>query len=132
MLGDRESAQQVLAKALLEGESEGFVRCFLDEGPRMAALLRTAAARGHSPDYVNRLLTAFGEALSEESPIEPLTERELDVLRLLSEGLTNAAIAEQLVVAQSTVKTHINHIYAKLGVTQRTQAVARARELHLL
>ncbi len=64
--------------------------------------------------------------------MEPLTERELEVLRLLSEGLTNAEIAAELVVAHSTVKTHINHIYAKLGITQRTQAVARARELHLI
>jgi LuxR family maltose regulon positive regulatory protein len=130
--GDRESAQKILAKALLDGEPDGFMRCFLNEGARMAALLRSAASSGHSPAYVARLLKAFGQSLSEDATIEPLTERELDVLRLLSEGLTNAAIAEELVVAQSTVKTHINHIYAKLGVTQRTQAVARGRELHLL
>ena len=95
-------------------------------------MLRSAASSGRSPAYIRHLLEAFGQALSDAEPIEPLSERELDVLRLLSEGLTNAAIAEELVVAQSTVKTHINHIYAKLGVTQRTQAVARARELHLL
>jgi LuxR family maltose regulon positive regulatory protein len=130
--GDRESAQKILAKALLDGEPDGFMRCFLNEGARMAALLRSAASSGHSPAYVARLLKAFGQTLSEDAPIEPLTGRELDVLRLLSEGLTNAAIAEELVIAQSTVKTHINHIYAKLGVTQRTQAVARGRELHLL
>ena len=130
--GDRESAQPMLAKALHEGEPEGFMRCFLDEGPRMAALLRSAAVSGQSPEYVERLLTAFGQTLSMDEPIEPLSERELDVLRLLSDGLTNAAIADQLVIAQSTVKTHINHIYAKLGVSRRTQAVVRARELHLL
>lgn len=130
--GDREAAQRMLAKALLDGEPEGYMRVFLDEGPRMAALLRSAASSGHSPAYVERILTAFGQSLSSDDPIEPLSERELDVLRLLSEGLTNAAIAEELVVAQSTVKTHINHIYAKLGVSQRTQAVARARELHIL
>lgn len=130
--GDRESAQRIVSKTLLKGEPEGFMRCFLDQGPRMAALLRRVASSGHSSAYIEHLLEAFGESLSEDEPIEPLTERELEVLRLLSEGLTNTAIAEELVIAQSTVKTHINHIYAKLGVTQRTQAVARARELHLL
>jgi len=130
--GNRDTAQRMLAKALLDGEPDGYMRCFLDEGPRMAALLRSAASSGHSPAYVERLLTAFGQTLSTDKPIEALTERELDVLRLLSEGLTNVAIAKELVIAQSTVKTHINHIYAKLGVTQRTQAVARARELDLL
>ena len=131
-LGERETALRLLAKALLDGEPEGFMRCFLNEGPRMAALLRSASSSGHSPMYVKRLLEAFGQSISKEDPVEALSERELDVLKLLSEGLTNAAIAEQLVIAQSTVKTHINHIYAKLSVTQRTQAVARARELHLL
>ena len=130
--GNRDTAQRMLAKALLDGEPDGYMRCFLDEGPRMAALLRSAASSGHSPAYVERLLTAFGQTLSTDKPIEALTERELDVLRLLSEGLTNVAIAKELVIAQSTVKTHINHIYSKLGVTQRTQAVARARELDLL
>ncbi len=130
--GDREGALRTLVKALLLGEPEGYIRSFVDEGPQMAALLRTAASRGHSPGYMERLLGAFGQELSAEAPLEPLTERELEVLRLLSEGLTNAEIAAELVVAQSTVKTHINHIYAKLGITQRTQAVARARDLHLL
>jgi ATP/maltotriose-dependent transcriptional regulator MalT len=98
----------------------------------MAALLQAAAAEGHSPDYAKRLLKVIGEATSPESPFEPLTERELDVLRLVADGLTNAAVAAELVVAQSTVKTHINRIYSKLGVTQRTQAVAKARELGLI
>jgi LuxR family maltose regulon positive regulatory protein len=78
------------------------------------------------------LLAAFSDSPAGDSLVEPLSARELDVLRLMSDGLTNAAIARELVVAQSTVKTHINHIYTKLGVTQRTQAIARARELHLL
>lgn len=130
--GDREGAMRTVAKALLRGEPEGYMRSFLDEGPRMAALLRRAASEGHSPSYVERILRTFGEELSVESAIEPLSQRELDVLRLVGEGLTNSQIAAELVVAQSTVKTHINHIYSKLDVTQRTQAVARARELRLL
>lgn len=130
--GDREAAQQILARALLQGEPEGFTRSFIDEGPQMAALLRSTAASGRSPEYARELLAAFSDSPAGDSLVEPLSARELDVLRLMSDGLTNAAIARELVVAQSTVKTHINHIYTKLGVTQRTQAIARARELHLL
>lgn len=130
--GKREQALRTLARALMMAEPEGYIRTFINEGPIMATLLRSAAAQGHSPEYVNRLLNAFGEELSPATPLEPLTERELDVLRLIASGLTNAEIAEELVIAQSTVKTHINRIYSKLGVTQRTQAVVRARELRLI
>jgi LuxR family maltose regulon positive regulatory protein len=130
--GNREQALRTLARALLMAEPEGFVRTFLDGGHTLAALLQSAAAQGHSRDYAKRLLRAFGEDTSPDAPIEPLTERELDVLRLVADGLTNVAVAAELVVAQSTVKTHINRIYSKLGVTQRTQAVAKARELGLI
>lgn len=123
---------RTLAKALLFGEPEAYVRAFVDEGPRMAALLHRAAAEGHSPAYAQRILAAFGHERPAEGLVEPLTERELEVLRLLADGLTNAQIAARLVVAQSTVKTHINHLYGRLGVTGRTQAAARARELRLL
>ena len=99
----------------------------------MAALLRTAGAQGHSPEYVKRLLAIFGEAAaSQDAPIDPLSERELDVLRLVADGLTNAEIASELFIAHSTVKTHINRIYSKLSVSTRTQAVARARQLQIL
>lgn len=130
--GNREGALQTLARALLLAEPEGFVRTFIDSGPMMAILLNSAKTQGHSPEYVKRLLNVFGEEISPEAPIEPLTERELDVLQLVAGGLTNAQIAAELVVAQSTVKTHINRIYSKLGVTQRTQAVAKAREMDLI
>lgn len=99
----------------------------------MAALLRKVGSQGHSPEYVKQLLTAFGETLApRETVIDPLSERELDVLRLVAEGKTNADIASDLVIAHSTVKTHINRIYRKLSVSTRTQAVARARQLKIL
>jgi LuxR family maltose regulon positive regulatory protein len=89
-------------------------------------------------DYVDKLLSAFGERVFHPSSpgpqllVEPLSERELEVLSLIAEGLSNAEIADKLVIAQGTVKRHINNIYGKLGVQSRTQAVARGRELSLL
>jgi LuxR family maltose regulon positive regulatory protein len=131
-LGQRDMAMRALARALLLAEPEGFVRIFVEEGPSMAALLRAAAAQGHSPGYVQRLLAAFGETAPGAAALEPLSERELDVLRLMAVGLTNPEIAAELVIAVSTVKTHVNRIYGKLDVRTRTQAVARARQLQLL
>ena len=131
-LGRSEEAAHSLARALLLAEPEGFVRVFLQEGPPLAALLRAVAAQGHSPDYARRLLEAFGETPTQEALLDPLSERELEVLRLVAEGFTNLEIAENLVIAHSTVKTHINRIYTKLGVDTRTQAVARARQLQIL
>jgi LuxR family maltose regulon positive regulatory protein len=135
--GDVDRALSALERALSLAEPEGYVRTFIDEGEPMARLLRRALSQGIAPNYVARLLAALGEEAELASPameslIEPLTERELDVLRLIVAGLSNPEIAEELVIAVSTVKSHINHIYSKLGVTSRTQAVARARELRLL
>ena len=89
------------------------------------------------PDYVGNLLAAFGPGLSlltstEEALPEPLTLREQEVLELLAAGLTNREIAEDLVISPETVKKHTGNIYGKLGASNRTQAVARARELDLL
>ena len=132
-MGRRDDAVRKLARALLLAEPEGFVRVFIEQGPSMATLLRTAGAQGHSPEYVRRLLTAFGESAPlQDTLIEALSERELEVLHLVAEGLTNAEIAGKLVIAHSTVKTHINRIYSKLGVSSRTRAVARARQLQIL
>jgi len=135
--GDVDQALSALERALVLGEPGGYVRTFLDEGEPMARLLRLALSRGIAPNYVARLLGAFGQEAEPSSPatqslVEPLTEREVELLRLLVAGLSNAEIAEKLVIAVSTVKSHVNHIYGKLGVGSRTQAVIKAQELHLL
>jgi LuxR family maltose regulon positive regulatory protein len=141
--GNTSQAITALERALSLAEPGGFVRLFVDEGELMGRLLREAAARGISPEYVSKLLAAFDVSgyggVGEIPPqphtqplIEPLSERELEVLRLIASGLSNREIAEELVVATSTVKTHINNIYRKLDVSSRTQAVARARMLNLV
>lgn len=132
-LGRMDEATRTLARALLLAEPEGFVRVFIREGTAMAALLRAAGAHGHAPNYVKHLLEAFGESGAlQGSLLDPLSERELQVLALVAQGLTNAEIAAELVIAHSTVKTHINRIYSKLDVSNRTQAVVRARQLQIL
>jgi LuxR family maltose regulon positive regulatory protein len=142
--GDRDAALGSLAAAVAEAEPEGVTRPFVDEGEPMAALLadlRVAArdgrrpAGGASPASVGALLAAFPGQEPGPHPaglIEPLTEQELKVLRLLAAGRSNASMAAELFVAQSTVKTHLIHLYRKLDAHSRTQAVARARALGLL
>jgi LuxR family transcriptional regulator, maltose regulon positive regulatory protein len=142
--GDREAALAFLAAAVAEAEPEGVVRPFVDEGAPMAALLAglRAAARdgrgpggGVSPAFPGTLLAAFprqGPGPRRTGLVEPLTERELQILRLLAAGRSNAEMAAELFVEQSTVKTHLVHLYRKLGAHSRTQTVARARALGLL
>jgi LuxR family maltose regulon positive regulatory protein len=118
------------------------VRIFADEGPSMAHLLHEVAARGVAPEYVARLLAAFPQLVSpvQHAPrpaersymVEPLSERELEVLRLLAGGLSNPEIAQKLYVAVSTVRSHTKSIYGKLNAHSRWEAVQRARELGLL
>jgi len=134
-----DQALAALERALSLAEPEGYVRTFVDAGAPMAALLRIAASRGIAAapgvaqDYVGKLLAAFGEVASPSAPlIEPLSERELEVLRLLAAGLSNREIAAELFLAVGTVKKHTSNIYGKLNVHKRTQAVARAKELGLV
>ena len=135
-LGDIPAALAALERALALAEPEGYVRVFADEGPPMTALLRAAAKAGSRRDYARRLLAAArgpeDDGPVEQALIDPLSERELDVLRLLGTELNGPAIARELVVSLNTVRTHTKSIYAKLGVTSRGAAVRRATELGLL
>ena len=140
--GESPSALVPLHRALRLAESEGYVRIFMDEGRPMARLLADAATHGIMPDYTARLLAAFEaeEQKSEDeshrppaqSLIEPLSQRELEVLQLVAQGLSNREISERLFLALITVKGHNRNIFRKLQVRRRTEAVARARELGLL
>jgi LuxR family maltose regulon positive regulatory protein len=135
-LGQDEKAMQSLERALNLAESEGFVHIFIDEGKLMARLLYEAASHRIQPEYVGRLLGAFSAttppAPQQVKVIEPLSERELEVLRLIAVGLSNQAIAQRLVLALPTIKWHTSNIYGKLSVKNRTEAVAKARSLGLL
>jgi len=131
-----------LARALTLAEPEGYVRIFVDEGEPMRDLLRQAAAGGIGGSYTRRLLAAFNEPAppvsAPSSPVaaaefvEPLTAREVEILRLIAAGMRNQEIADQLFISLSTVKRHIANAYGKLDVSHRTEAVAKATELRLL
>jgi LuxR family maltose regulon positive regulatory protein len=133
--GDIPAALSCLERAVTLAEPEGYVRVFADEGPPMAALLRLAARQQTGGTYVRQLLAAVTETEpngpAKQALIEPLSERELDVLRLLGTELDGPAIARELMVSLNTVRTHTKHIYAKLAVTNRRAAVRRAAELDL-
>lgn len=124
-----------LERALRLAESERYIRLFVDMGLSMARLLQEARTRDMMQDYVSELLKAFEvdfELSPQELLPEPLTSRELDVLQLMAAGLTNPEIADELVIAAGTVKKHAANIYGKLGVSNRTEAAKKARELDLL
>ena len=134
--GDVDAALVVLERALTLAEPERYARVFLDEGETMAELLRAAVDRGIVASYAARLLAATGERARVVAPaqglVEPLSDRERDVLRLLATDLSGPEIADELVVSLNTVRTHTQRIYTKLGVGNRRLAVRRARELDLL
>jgi LuxR family maltose regulon positive regulatory protein len=143
--GDILAALIPLQQALTLAEPQGYIRMFLDEGSPMAQLLREAVKRGIMPDYTGKLLVAF-EAQGQgntsassiqasptsQSLIEPLSQRELEVLRLFKTELSGPEIANQLVIGLSTVRTHTKSIFSKLNVNNRRAAVKRATELNLI
>lgn len=147
--GSVSSAIAHLVDALELAQPEDYIRAFIDEGAPMQQLLQILQKeqlQGHyaqiEPDYVEELLAAFvgvPEAVAtrptqqgNQTLVEPLTERELDVLQCMANGLSNAEIAEELVVAVSTVRTHIKNVYGKLAVRNRVEAVTRGQELQLV
>jgi len=151
--GNHRQALTTLQRALTLAATEGYRRVFVDAGEPMCLLLRELQL--HMTDsalvgYIDKLLAAFGVPLASAAPslasvqssispaqknpalIEPLSDREQEILRLVADGLSNSEIAGQLIVTVGTVKKHLNNIYGKLGVSSRTQAIARGRELQLL
>ena len=146
--GDRAGALDTLERALALAEPEGHVRVFLDEGDPMSALLGALASRRPEWGYLRDLVgaaqrprttppappatTATPVEPQESALVDPLSERELVVLRLLATDLDGPSIARELVVSLNTVRTHTKHVYTKLGVNNRRSAVSRAHELGLL
>jgi LuxR family transcriptional regulator, maltose regulon positive regulatory protein len=141
----REQAVGTLTRALALAEPEGYIRTFVDEGAPVGDLLSAtlkARQRGHPDEiripasYLAKLLAVLAQESAApdvgEQLSEPLSERELEVLGLVAAGKSNGEIASSLFVSLSTVKTHINNLYRKLGARSRTQAIARARELDLI
>jgi LuxR family maltose regulon positive regulatory protein len=145
--GKIKRALNTLKPILAQAEPEGYIRLFADEGQPMAHLLAyITASPSASLGYLGDIQAAFApiqaahtltpspdsSSASSQPLIDPLTSREREILRLLASGFSNQQIADQLVISLNTAKRHVQHILAKLGVTNRTQAVACARELHLL
>jgi LuxR family maltose regulon positive regulatory protein len=142
-MGETPSALEILEQALNLAEEEGFVRTFLDEGEPMVQLLYEASSRGILPEYTGQLLAAYSSskpaqmapkkpAKDQMKPVESLSDREVEVLMLIAEGLSNQEIASQLHISLSTVKGHTSNIYGKLVVNNRTQAVMMGKELSII
>ena len=143
-LGNTQTALDSLRQALTLAEPEGYVRLFVDEVQPMAELLNFAISQDIAPDYAGKLLAAFPEDVLSAVPmdnnlifntqmlVEPLSEREIEVLRLMAGGYKYQEIADRLVVSINTVRHHNRNIFGKLNVNSRIQAIDRARELHLL
>jgi LuxR family maltose regulon positive regulatory protein len=139
---DEPASVDYMADALVMGEQEGFVRSFLDKGEDLIPYLHLAASRNITPIYAQKLLQAFGSQPSKadqgakpalhQDLVEPLSARELEILRLLAAGHTNQEIARTMIVSVNTVKSHLKNVYGKLGVNNRRAAVAQARVLGLI
>ena len=133
---DTGQALAALERALALAQPEAYVRLFLDEGEAMTRLLCQVQSRRVGKSYAAKLISTLGGILDMTQPsmellIEPLTRRELEVLKLIAAGHSNQDISEQLVISIATVKRHISNIYTKLGVKSRTQAIAIGKELRL-
>ncbi len=133
--GDIPAALRSLERALTLAQPEGYVRIFVDEGRPMATLLKEAAKHGFTPSYLRHLLADFNQeeetTAATQALLDPLSERELDVLRLLATDLSGPELARELMVSLATVRTHTQNIYSKLGVNNRRAAVRLAKELAL-
>ncbi|HEV2843640.1 MAG TPA: LuxR C-terminal-related transcriptional regulator, partial [Thermoanaerobaculia bacterium] len=141
--GDRSGAVALVGRALALAEPERYVRLFADEDPALAGLIEEAAPDAVSAEYARKILEAFGmegpapvpgdrQEAQDQEMAEPLSDREVEVLRLIATGLSNADAGRKLFIAPSTVKKHLENIYAKLGTRNRTQAIARARDIGVL
>lgn len=143
--GDKNGAFLMLDKALTLAEPESYARFFIEEKEVMKLLLPEAMLKGTTPDFTRKLLTIFDSkeeietgnlSLTPELPtqplVEPLSQRELEILQLVADGLSNQEICQKLFLALSTVKGHNRNIFGKLQVQRRTEAVARAQELGLI
>ncbi len=133
--GDEVSALKILKQAVKLAQLGGFIRLFVDLGSPIVKLLQQLHNQGIAQDYVRQILAAAQAGQTpviQESLIEPLTEREKEVLALLSQRLSNKEIALQLVISPGTVRQHTHNIYRKLEVNGRRQAAARATELGIL
>jgi LuxR family transcriptional regulator, maltose regulon positive regulatory protein len=143
-IGQREQALTLLQQAIQRAEPEGYIRLFLDEGTPLVMLLMHLRESSPQQAYIQLLLAAFpdyetaqpvGKEEHRRRPqplVDPLSERELEVLQLIAAGASNEEIAEQLVIAIGTVKRHVSNILGKLAVSNRTQAVVYAKEIGLL
>jgi LuxR family maltose regulon positive regulatory protein len=134
---DFSQALASLASALKLAHPEGYKRIFINEGLPMFELLKRAGSKGIAPEYVSELLSAFDpfpelEPAKIQPLIEPLSDRELEILHLIDLGCTNKEIGQKLFISIGTVKAHTNSIYRKLNVKNRMQAVSQARALGLL
>ena len=143
-LGDDDQAFSALERAIVSAERGGYIRLFADEGPSIVELLHRARDRDIAPEYVDKLISACevgpgpkpqaddAQTATAQSLVDPISDRELEILNLIADGMSNREAAGKLIVATSTVKKHLENIYGKLGVHNRTRAVACARDLNLL